>query len=719
MTSRTSRQWAGNMTPFANRLTEFGLDSSGGGPALAEGPELSEVSAAEHDHALLCQYVQTGSEDAFSRIVYRHSGWVYHTCRRNLQDAHLAEDATQAVFLLLSRKALSIKPETHLGGWLFQACRYVLADIRKSRARYLRRQDLARDLTQQRFSAAQRAEGEPDPVLSAAVDEAIAGLRESDRQTILMHFYEGLTVRQMAAQLSITHEGAKKRVMRALARLRKQLAGKVQRLGGRSILPAAAIILVLRARSAEAAPADLVSAVAKSATIPGLSSTFVEVIVESVCRSAIRATDKLLARLALSALVLSMLIAGSVPLRSLRGGSSGLAAVTGSEASRSRPGAQTGAAKALSLSAKQSAMSALDDADPGPPYTQQTDADAAPLASVDQLVAHAQVSAVPADPPVKAQPAPVAIRLAATAVPMAAASPALAVTVAPAAPVASRWPEPFRSTESAVVIQTAAPAGLSAATRPPSADPRTEDHRLHEPVDAHPRPEQPPLAGVPGGGAPSHGGAPDQPASPPGGPKPVSPAPVVDRAPPPPRYEAPADDRHWASMPSDGDAVRMVALIPADAPRQMAAMDVIIFRTPAIPWKAYAGSLDYEIASAAPGRAPEFLMPLHRLIPSEVALPDGIDPGLPMLAMDGRPLSAWRDGGDKPDDLKSFGDASVDPAWGTPFASGMWSQYPLVADAPLQGDAISVMTDAVIIPEPTSCSGILFMLAALAARRRR
>jgi hypothetical protein len=57
------------------------------------------------DAALLHRYVELGCGEAFAGIVYRHGGWVYHLCRRNLGDAHLAEDAAQAVFLLLSRKA--------------------------------------------------------------------------------------------------------------------------------------------------------------------------------------------------------------------------------------------------------------------------------------------------------------------------------------------------------------------------------------------------------------------------------------------------------------------------------------------------------------------------------------------------------------------------------------------------------------------------------------
>ena len=66
-----------------------------------------------------------------------------------------------------------------MGGWLFQACRYVLADLRKHHARYRRRQDLACELTMQRFAAAQSTIPSTDPVLSAK-DRVLPFLKDAD-----------------------------------------------------------------------------------------------------------------------------------------------------------------------------------------------------------------------------------------------------------------------------------------------------------------------------------------------------------------------------------------------------------------------------------------------------------------------------------------------------------------------------------------------------------
>ncbi|MGE5611495.1 MAG: sigma-70 family RNA polymerase sigma factor [Bacillota bacterium] len=285
---------------------------AGGGVVAA--PTVEEK--ANPDEAMLRKYAETCSEEAFAEIVRRHAGWVYHICRRNLQDSHLAEDATQAVFLLLSRKAPSIKPGTHVAGWLFQACRYVLADIRKHRARYQRRQELARQMAVCRVMDFSHADASPDPELSEALDEAIAGLRESDRQAILMHFYEEMTLGQMAAQLGINHEAAKKRVTRALSRLRKRLAGKVRITGKGMAVPVAVVLLLLRARGAEAVSADLTLAVAKGATTPGFSSTLAEIMAEGVRQATIRITSRLLSTLAMTAVSSTLFIGMGLSLSS-------------------------------------------------------------------------------------------------------------------------------------------------------------------------------------------------------------------------------------------------------------------------------------------------------------------------------------------------------------------------------------------------------------------
>src|SRR5437879_12434428 len=90
------------------------------------------------DMQLLQQYAQSGCQDSFERLVRRHIDWVYSVCLRGVKDRHLAEDVTQAVFIILARKSKSLSPDTILRGWLFKAARFAVADTLKKQNRHRR-----------------------------------------------------------------------------------------------------------------------------------------------------------------------------------------------------------------------------------------------------------------------------------------------------------------------------------------------------------------------------------------------------------------------------------------------------------------------------------------------------------------------------------------------------------------------------------------------------
>src|SRR5215471_11210881 len=71
------------------------------------------------DAQLLAYFVEQGNEAAFEALVRRHAGMVHGVCRRLLQHHQDAEDAVQVVFLVLARKAASIRPREALAGWLY------------------------------------------------------------------------------------------------------------------------------------------------------------------------------------------------------------------------------------------------------------------------------------------------------------------------------------------------------------------------------------------------------------------------------------------------------------------------------------------------------------------------------------------------------------------------------------------------------------------------
>src|ERR1039457_2230009 len=95
------------------------------------------------DMALVQAYAAEQSEAAFATIVSRHVGLVHSAALRQLRDGHLAQDVTQAVFVLLARKAGSLSPDTALSGWLYRATLFACADVRRREFRRQQREQEA------------------------------------------------------------------------------------------------------------------------------------------------------------------------------------------------------------------------------------------------------------------------------------------------------------------------------------------------------------------------------------------------------------------------------------------------------------------------------------------------------------------------------------------------------------------------------------------------
>src|SRR5262245_42053568 len=87
------------------------------------------------DADLLYEYATSNSETAFVEIVRRHGDFVYSSALRQLNDHAMAQDVAQAVFIILARKASSLRRETVLAGWLFKAVRFAVKDALKIEVR--------------------------------------------------------------------------------------------------------------------------------------------------------------------------------------------------------------------------------------------------------------------------------------------------------------------------------------------------------------------------------------------------------------------------------------------------------------------------------------------------------------------------------------------------------------------------------------------------------
>lgn len=175
------------------------------------------------DRDCLARFVTSQSEEAFGDLVTQHLPMVFATARRQLNgDSALAEDIAQQAFVDLARKATRIHPEVVLGGWLYRHTVFLSRKAVRSESRRRTREAIAAsnaatDSTDDNAAGAWRK-------FAPLVDEAMSKLRPWEREAIVLRYLEGQPLRAVGASLGVSEDTARKRVSRAIEKLRSCLA---------------------------------------------------------------------------------------------------------------------------------------------------------------------------------------------------------------------------------------------------------------------------------------------------------------------------------------------------------------------------------------------------------------------------------------------------------------------------------------------------------------
>lgn len=170
------------------------------------------------DIELLRSYVASRDESAFAQLVERHSEWIFSAARRRLRDDHLADDAVQAVYVVLASKAAQLVESKRgsLSAWLFHVMHFTCARLLRSQSRRAALEELAGPALSRDDADRLSQDGR----LLLLMEDSIALLPTLERETVIRRFYQRESFAEIGHALNISAEAARKRVSRALLEIK-------------------------------------------------------------------------------------------------------------------------------------------------------------------------------------------------------------------------------------------------------------------------------------------------------------------------------------------------------------------------------------------------------------------------------------------------------------------------------------------------------------------
>lgn len=210
----------------------------------------------------LQRYVERNDEHAFRWLVLKYTNLVYSAAIRQTEDPELAQEVSQAVFIVLARRASSIRRSVPLAGWLITTARFAARNAIRGERRRQRRDMEAYQMQATNQSAEDDANNGWE-LIAPKLDEGLEAIGRSDRDAIILRFLQNKSLKEVGIALGSGEEAARKRVARAMDRLRRWFETR------QVTVSSVVLASLLSAHGVQASPAALASTL----TAGGLAST--------------------------------------------------------------------------------------------------------------------------------------------------------------------------------------------------------------------------------------------------------------------------------------------------------------------------------------------------------------------------------------------------------------------------------------------------------------